>query len=166
MMADGSEPRSREYPIKAAFIFNFTKFVEWAPDRSEPEPGSPIVVGLMGRDPFEGELAKLLHGREVRGQGFEVKTVTTMEDAAAVHLLFVPIGEDHQLSAEAIEALHRAGVLTVGECPRFARKGGTITFVMQSNKVRFRINRDSIAQSGLRFSAQLLQLAVPDRGKS
>lgn len=153
---------SREYQVKAAFLYNFTKFVEWPP-YCFPSDESPIVIGVLGKNPFGEELDKIVQDRKVNGRGFTVKIVQSVVDSAAVHLLFVPMGEELRLAAKKTGAIDLPGILTVGESDQFAELGGTINFVTEVDKVRFQINREATARAGVKISAQLLKLAVPGK---
>ena len=151
---------SREYQVKAAFIYNFTKFVTWPKDhfRSGSEP---IIIGVLGSNPFQHELAEAVRNREVQGRRFFVKSSISVDEALGVDLLFVPAGRESMLARETIQVLHMSGVLTVGESPCFAGKGGIIIFTLQDEKVRFLLNTDEALANGFHFSAQVLQLALP-----
>ena len=156
--AFGAEaPISREYQIKAAFLYNFTKFVEWPPQRFDPDD-RPIVIGVLGGNPFGNELVNTLRDRKVNGRAFVIKAIGIASEATAVDLLFVPTGEEPRL-AGALAAINGAGVLTVGESEQFAALGGAITFTVNADKIRFEINRGASQQAGLKISAQLLKLA-------
>jgi len=156
--AFGAEaPVSREYQIKAAFLYNFTKFVEWPPQRFVPDD-RPIVIGVLGGNPFGDELANTLRDRKVNGRAFVIKAIVLASEATAVDLLFVPAGEEPHL-AGALASINGAGVLTVGESAQFATLGGAITFTVNADKVRFEINRVASKQAGLKISSQLLKLA-------
>lgn len=148
---------SREYQIKAAFLFNFTKFVEWPPDHFA-DAQTPIVIGVAGRDPFGGALAATVAGRAVDGRPIEIVPIASLADLPRVDLLFITATEDKRL-IERLEPLNQMGVLTVGESPQFAAAGGAITFVLRDDKVRFDINVAAIESSGLRISSKLLSLA-------
>jgi hypothetical protein len=151
-------PASREYEIKAAFIYNFTKFVEWPP-QSFPPGTEPIVIAVLGDSPCAAALEDLTKGRKVNGHAILVKRVESKEDAGAAQVLFV--GSQAEARFDRIEpAIAAAPVLTVGESPQFAATGGAINFVMQGDKVRFEINLASADQAGVKISAQLLKLAL------
>jgi YfiR/HmsC-like len=155
---------SKEYQVKAAFLYNFTKFVEW-PAQRLPTTEKPIVIGIFGSNPFGGELEKLVQNRKVNGHGFTVVGVTAASDLASIHLLFVPLGEEARLGKQTMAQVEAAGILTVGESDQFTALGGVITFVTEVDKVRFRIDQEATARAGIKISAQLLNLAVPSRKK-
>jgi hypothetical protein len=152
---------SREYQIKAAFLYNFTKFVEWPPSRFAT-PESPIIIGILGDNPVGDVLETIVKARRVNNRPIEIRLVATKAEAAEVHVLFSGAGQEPQLTAM-VGLLRAQSVLTVGETPLFAASGGIIDFVVGGDKVRFFINAESGEQSGLKISAQLLKLAIPVR---
>jgi len=155
---------SKEYQIKAAFLYNFTKFVEWPASRFA-DGSSPIVIAVLGENPFGDELAKLVKGRRVNGREIAIKSITDPSEAGAVHVLFICARNDRQLGP-VLAQLRSGGVLTVGESDAFASAGGIITFNLVEDKVRFEINQSAGEQAGLKISSQLLKLAVPARLKN
>ena len=146
----------KEYHIKAAYLYNFTKFVEW-PTARFPNETSPIVIGVFGRNPFGDELEKIAEGRTVNRRAILVKLIHTADEMRTVHLLFVPASEETRLPAAAWQD---DAILTVGESEGFAALGGTITFTREADKVRFTIDIMSTGSTGLKISAQLLKLAT------
>ena len=155
--AVAGEPVSKEYQLKAAFLYNFTKFVEWSPS-SFGAPDSPVVIGVLGSDPFGDELQNVVRGRKVNGREISVKRLQTTAGAKGVHLLFITAGED-ALLADIQAGLRGASVLTVGESEAFGRSGGVIIFVIEGDKVRFDINIAAAEQAAVKISAQLQKLA-------
>ncbi|HVS54614.1 MAG TPA: YfiR family protein [Opitutaceae bacterium] len=152
---------SKEYQLKAAFLYNFTKFVEW-PAARFAEANSPIVIGVLGQNPFGGELEKITEGRTVNGRAIVVKVITTAEEASTVHLLFVPRGEETRLPAAVWQSVP---IVAVGESDSFAALGGTIMFTREADKIRFEINIAAAERSRLKISAQLQKLAIAVRRK-
>ncbi len=149
---------SKEYQVKAAFLYNFTKFVEWPASRFSTNT-SPIVIAVLGRNPFGEELDAIVRERKVNGRGLVVKVIDSADEAATAHLLFVGADAEDRLAGK-MDALQKSGVLTVGESPRFIASGGIINFTLDADKVRFQINPQAGEQAGLKISAQLLKLAV------
>ena len=149
----------KEYQLKAAFLYNFTKFVEWPPDRFA-EATSPIVIGVVGRNPFGDELDKITRGRTVNRRAILVKIITRADEVLSVHLLFVPAGEENRLPATAWQNI---AVVAVGESEAFAAEHGTIIFRRAEDKVRFEINITAAEKSELKISAQLQKLAIAVR---
>jgi len=151
-----------EYQVKAAFLYNFTKFIEWPPERFA-DATSPIVIGVLGRNPLGDELEKIVRGRRVNGRAILVKFLPTADDISSVHLLFVPAGEETRLPAT---AWPQAAVVVVGESEACTALGGMIGFTRDADKIRFSINLESAEGRGLKISAQLLKLATAVRRKS
>lgn len=155
------EAAPREFQIKAAFIYNFTKFVEW-PAGSFSNATSPLVIGVCGKSPLREELQAVAQDHKVNGRSIEVRLIQTVAEAGTVHLLFVGSAEEGQ-AANILAAIQASAVLTVGESEKFTSAGGMIRFVREADKVRFRINVDAAGRAGLRISAQLRKLAQPER---
>lgn len=151
---------SKEYQVKAAFVYNFTKFVEW-PREHFGDDHRAIVIAVLGQNPFGDELEKILRDRKVGGRELIIKTLASVDDARTADVLFVCDGEEKHLEA-VWPSLHAAGVLTIGESTDFAAQG-MITFVLEGDKVRFAVNLASVERAHLKFSAQLLKLATTVR---
>jgi hypothetical protein len=151
---------AREYQIKAAFVYNLTKFVEWPPGRFA-SADEPIVIGVVGTNPFGEDLQKAVHGRKVGGRSIVVVNIQSSTEYRPVHLLFVAAGEEKLFDPAAAP-----GALTVGESKRFTALGGMITFISDVEKVRFMINLETAEEAQLKLSAQLLKLASSVRRKS
>ncbi len=148
---------SREYLIKAAFLYNFAKFTEW-PAGSFPDSAAPLDVCVFGEDPFGGALESIA-GKTIRGRRVAVHRVASSEAAAACHLLFISASEATRL-AGILESLRDRPVLTIAEIPGFARSGGIINLKTNSDdRIRFEINAGTAKRVGLRLSSKLLNLA-------
>ena len=153
--ADTQVPK--EYQLKAAFLFNFLKFVEWPASRFG-SADEPIVLGVFGDNPFGAGLENTVRDRKISGRGIVVRSVQNTADAKATHLLFVSAAEESRFGALR-EDLKAAGVLTVGESESFLKRGGIISFTIEGDKLRFDINMISADKAGLKISAQLQKLA-------
>ena len=161
--ASGIEVRGEtinEYQVKAAFIFNFAKFVEW-PSNAFGEGGA-LVVGVIGDDPFGGALDRL-NGNTANGRALRIKRFSSGDDPRACQVLFISASEDRHLK-KIMESIRGTNILTIGESTQFGQSGGMIRFVIQDNKVRFEINASAAGQAGLRISSKLL--ALSKRGKN
>ena len=145
---------AREYKVKAAFIYNFAKFVEW-PSQKLGGDTAPLVIGVLGPNLFGDELENALKGRQINGRGIVVRQFDDVEAAKAAHLLFVSINDEAKLR----KALKEYGVLTIGQSESFTRNGGIITFTFEHDKLGFVINVGAAEQAGLKISAQLQKLA-------
>jgi hypothetical protein len=146
----------KEYQLKAAFLFNFTKFVKWA--AAPADATTPITIGVLGRNPFDDAFALLVQGRKVNGRDVIAKTIASATEAATVNVLFVPAGEE-ALFQSMRGSLQSACVLTVGESEQFAALDGMITFATEGGKIHFEINMDAAQRSHVKVSAELQKLA-------
>lgn len=152
---------SKEYKLKAAFLYNFTRFVDW-PASQFASDSSPIVIAVLGTNPFGEELHEVVRDRTVNGRPIEIFHLASPAGAPQVHAVFIADREDASLEKD-IRDLHTAGVLTVGESDRFFRLGGIVTFIRAGDKVRFQINMTSAGVARLKVSSQLQKLAVSVR---
>jgi hypothetical protein len=146
---------TNEYQVKAAFIFNFAKFVDWPSDASGN--GGALVVGVVGEDPFGGALDQL-NGNTVNGRRLQIKRMRWGDDLRGCQILFISASEGKHLG-KILESIKGTSVLTIGEMPQFNQSGGMIRFVIQDNKVRFEINAAAAGQARLRISSKLLALS-------
>ena len=148
---------ANEYDLKAAIIFNFAKFVEWPPGAFAND-SAPIVVGIVGDDPFRGSL-DAVGGKSVNGRVVTVRRLNAGQDLRSCHVLFVSSSEKRHLP-QIVTSLDGASVLTVGEMDGFANNGGMIKLKMEENKVRFVINAGLARRARLKISSKLLSLAT------
>lgn len=139
----------REYQLKAAFIFNFIKFVEW------PSQNGPINVGILGDDPFQGELKKL-ETKTVGGRSLKVSSVKDINQAKSYQVVF---SSDPTTAQKMVTALEGLPILTISDAPGFSEKGGAITLMSSRNRIRFAINKSTLEKSKLKASSKLLGLA-------
>jgi hypothetical protein len=149
---------SREDQIKAAFVYNFTKFIEW-PSKSFTDANAAIVIGVLGDSPMAAVLVDVVRDRKVNGRPIIVRTIQGAADAASTHLLFVSATENSRW-AQLQAAIETRPVVTVGESPSFTQTGGTIKFIVQDDKLHFVINMAAAERSGVKISAQLQKLAA------
>jgi hypothetical protein len=147
-----------EYQLKSAFLFNFAKFVEWPPE-AFAKGRSPIVIGILGENPFGGDLERTIRNKTISNRSLAVKEIRSLAEATNCHILFISTSEKQRLP-EIIQGLRGASVLTVGETERFTEAGGMINFVLEGNKIRFRINDEAAKSAGLKISSKLLSLAL------
>jgi len=152
-----------EYQVKAAYLYNFAKFVEWPPEAFGPG-GDPFVVGVIGDDPFGGALDQAISGKNVNGHPLMIKRLKWGQDLRGCHILFISSSERKRLG-QIFGSLRGANVLTIGESDRFGQQGGIITFVMEDETVRFEINTSVADQSRLKVSSKLLALAKGVRNR-
>lgn len=154
---------SKEYQVKAAFLYNFTKFVEWPPETLGAD-GEPIVIAVLGKNPFGGELENVVRERKVNGRSITILAAKTPAELARAHIVFVAAGQEALF--ESLAAGARQPMLTVGESDRFADLGGIVRFTTVGDKVRFEINVGPADEAGLKISAQLQKLATVVHRKS
>lgn len=159
-LAAGAElAASREDRVKAAFLYNFLRYVEW-PRARFTNQDSPLVIGVFGPAPaLHGELERTVRGRKIAGRPIVVRTVATAVEAGAAHLLYVP-GWETERAGSLLARLRAAPVLAVGEGRAFAEAGGTIVFTVDGDKLRFAVNLKSARTAGITLSSQLVKLAT------
>ncbi|RMD84581.1 MAG: YfiR family protein [Candidatus Dadabacteria bacterium] len=155
--ADARAAISLEYQVKAAFLYNFAKFVTW-PEEAFSAPDAPFVFCIVGHDPFGEGLEKVLSGRKAGGRRIVVRRGPDPESVGRCHLMFIGATEDAHV-ARHLRAVSAQPVLTVGESEAFARAGGIIRLVVADKRVRFDINQKAAEDARLRLSSQLLKLA-------
>ena len=148
---------SPEYKLKAAFVFNFAKFIEWPPQAFDGDTNS-IVIGILGDDPFGTALEEIVHGRTINGRSLTIQRARRLEELKACHLLFISRSEQQKLK-NILAQLAERPVLTVSDTPDFLDGGGAINFLMEGRNVRFEINAGAAERAGLKIDAQLLSLA-------
>jgi hypothetical protein len=151
-----ANPRG-EYDLKAAFLFNFAKFIEW-PAGSFTSPQFVFTVCVLGRDPFGHVLDDSLQGKMIKDRPLAVRRLKDKTEARSCQIVFVSSSDSAKL-AEILESVRGASVLLVGETNGFAAAGGTIELTLEGNRVRFTINTDAAGRAGLIFSSKLLVLA-------
>ncbi|OGG52063.1 MAG: hypothetical protein A3F84_18365 [Candidatus Handelsmanbacteria bacterium RIFCSPLOWO2_12_FULL_64_10] len=154
--ARAQEAAPSEYQVKAAFLYNFAKFVEW-PTEAFQDATSPFVIGVLGNDPFEGALDQTVRGKKVNGRAMAVRRLKE-EALGGCHILFISASEKRPLW-QILGCLKGSSVLTVGEMESFTQAGGIVNFVMKEGRVRFEINADGAERARLRVSSKLLALA-------
>jgi len=148
---------SREYQVKAAFLYNFVQFVDW-PARAFASEQEPITIGIVGHDPFQGVLDQIVADKRVNGRELVVRRFQGAGDLGRCHLLFVG-GAEAERAAAVIAKGRAMGALTVGEPEQFTRAGGVIRLFTEDNRVRFEVNLDAAEQAQLKISSKLLKLA-------
>jgi len=163
-IVEAESPLPNEYLIKAAFLYNFAKFVDWPHEKFE-EPSSPINLYILGEDPF-GLAIDYIVGKTAQGRSFLIKRVSRDEDLGKCHILYISASEEKFLP-KILDSLRGSSVLTVGDVGSFARNGGIINLIRVQDKIRFEINVDAAHRAGLRISAPLLQQAkiIRDNGQ-
>jgi hypothetical protein len=146
-----------EYQVKAAFLFNFAKFVEWPTD-AFPSADSALQICVLGQDPFGRDFEQVIVDKSVNGHRIEVAHPEGVPQARACQILFISASEKSHLPS-ILQGLKGASVLIVGDLPGFASQGGAINFVIDDGRVRFEINLKSAELAHLKISARLLTVA-------
>jgi hypothetical protein len=146
-----------EYQVKAAYLFNFLKFVEY-PNESFMDPLAPIVIGVIGDDPFGNALPQVVIGKTVQGRDLVIHVYRIGEDLRGAHILFISASERKRLPM-ILSSLRGSSVLTVADTEGFLEAGGMIQFLSENDRVRFAINVDATSRAKLKMSSKLLSLA-------
>ena len=159
LLAQQAKPS--EYQVKAAYLYNFGRFVKW-PAGVAAGKGDSFPVCVLGRDPFGPILDSTLAGEALEGKPVVIRRIARPQDAADCRILFVSSTEEHHLK-EILAAIDQAGVLTVSDMPGFSRRGGMIQFVVEGDRIRFEINLATAESAKLVLSSELLKVAAAVR---
>jgi hypothetical protein len=159
LLAPAQADAVSEYQAKAAFIYNFTKFVQW-PASSFSSPTSPLVIAVLGTDPFGSSLRDAVAGKSAEGHPLKVIRLegTATADLTGCHLLFISSSEKERVGT-ILASLAGASVLTVADTERFAQKGGVIQFDQAGTKIQLVVNQTAAKKAKLTISSKLLQVA-------
>ena len=146
-----------EFQVKAAYLFNFLKFVEW-PEDPAPDAHGKWVIGFFGETPIDGELEHLVEGKNVLGHELLVKKFQAADDLRACNILFISDSERRRLPA-ILAGLRGSSVLTVADMDNFIGSGGMVQFVVEDARVRVAIDVGATSRARLKVSSKLLALA-------
>lgn len=155
--AQAGAPLSSEYSVKAAFLFNFARYVKW-PKSVLGEKNAPLIVAVLGKNPFDRILEDAFKGKRVGERELVVKYFETLDSMKDCHMLYVPQGEESGLDQVRAKYLDRP-VLLVSESIAAAQRGAQIGFYIENSKVRFAINETAAKLARLEVSSELLKLA-------
>jgi hypothetical protein len=147
-----------EYLIKAAYLYNFALFVGWPADAFST-PDAPLVIGIVGSDPFDQALDRTVHNKRINKRAIVVRRLQWGSDLRYCHILFISASESAK-TADMAARLEGLPILVVGESSDFAHRGGTINFTVDDNKIRFEVNLVAAKKSRLDISAKLLNVAT------
>jgi YfiR/HmsC-like len=150
-------PTAGEYQVKAAFLYNFAKFVDWPPS-SFSSVSAPLQICVLGTNPFGQGLRDITSEKTVNGHKLEVNHVVDLQQARGCHILFIASSVETPVR-QIVEGLRGASVLTVGDTKDFAEQGGMINFVLENDRVQFEVNRKAADEAGLKISSKLLSVA-------
>lgn len=148
---------TREYDLKAAFLFNFAQFVEW-PAEAFADAGTPITIGVLGDDPFGASLDEMVAGETVRNRSLEIRRYHSVDEIGSCHILFISPSEASRLEP-IFKALGHRSILTVGDTKDFTSHSGIVGFQMVQRRLRLRINLTAATAARLTISSQLLRQA-------
>jgi YfiR/HmsC-like len=148
--------------VEAVFLFYFSQFVDWPP-AAFAGGSSPIVIGVLGDDPFDGSLDQAVAGERVNGRPIVVRRLKSITEASGCQILYISSSEAAQLP-QILSALKGRNVLTVSDLDDFVASGGMIRFVLIDEHVRLRINAQAAQAAGLTLSSKLLRAAAPGAG--
>jgi hypothetical protein len=162
--SQAQQAKPNEYQVKAAYLYNFGRFVKW-PQPASGDKNDSFAVCVLGQDPFGQTLDATLTGETLDGKPVKIRRLAKAQDAADCRILFVSLTEEHHLK-EILAAIDQAGVLTVSEIPGFSQRGGIIQFVVEGDRVRFEINLANAESSRLVLSSELLKVAATVRRSS
>lgn len=152
---------SRERKIKAAYIYNFAKFVKW-PEEIVAEATQPVRIGILGEDPLARTLERAVEGKTVQGRPLAVREFKRVEDLETCHILFISTSEEDRFD-QVIEKICGSGTLVVADNCDLVDRGCHIAFLLKGNKLKFAINLAEAKKSGLKVSSKLLDIAVEVR---
>lgn len=156
--------RASEYQVKAAFLFNFSQFVDW-PAEAFPSSDTPLVIGVLGEDPFGSFLDQIVANERFRGRPFQVRRYATVDEITTCHILFInrSAGDRPEVI---LAGLKRRPIVTVSDADGFAQHGGMIRFVTDRNRIRLEINLAAVDAAHLTISSKLLRVAEIIRPRS
>jgi len=176
VQAQDDSAQNREYQVKAAFLYNFVKFVDW-PKEKVADGNEPIIIGVIGKDPF-GKAFDPIKNKQVKGKKVVINRFKGLEELRKsgeqikairkCYLLFICSSEKEKLR-EIINLVKDDSVLTVGEVKGFLESGGIINFLVEGKKVAFEINNHAAKQAKLKIRSKLLRLAkrvIPEKPSS
>lgn len=146
-----------EYTVKLAFLYNFTKFIQW-PAGSYRDPEAPHAICIVGRDPFSADIEGDLRTRIVGRHPVQVLTLKPTDTLNVCHIVFIPATDNGQAN-KIVKDLSGSSTLTVGETEGFAELGGVINLTVEGNTVHFEVNQLAAQRAGLKISSKLLSLA-------
>jgi hypothetical protein len=151
-------PPAPEYEVKAGMLLNFTRYVDW-PNETFAGPESPVVIGILGDDPFGDIIDETVEGRTSDGRPVKISRFRSTNDVKDCHLLFISYAERRRQKSY-LSKLAGQPVLTVGESDGFLEAGGGINLLLVRDRIKFEVNRRDTLSVGIRVSSRILALAV------
>ena len=156
------QAKPSEYKVKAIYLYNFGKFVQWPEARATREQPGPFLICVLGKDPFGSLLESTIKGEDVNGMNLSAKRVSNAADTAGCRILFISSSEADRVG-KILEELHSKPILTVSDIANFCDRGGMIQFELKEEKVRFAVNMTAAEKAGLTLSSQLVKVATSVR---
>jgi hypothetical protein len=150
-----SQTEDSEYDIKAAFIYQFTNYIDW----DSLIPGDQFIIGIIGNSPVNEQLDEIARTKNVKGKKIVIRRFDKLEEIGPCHILFIPRKASFPFS-DILAKIESKGTLTITEKAGYAKKGAAINFVEVDDKLKFEANPKSINDAGLKASSQLLKLAI------
>jgi hypothetical protein len=148
---------SKEYQVKAVFLFNFAQFVEWPP-AAFGDGNSPLVIGVLGDNPFGTYLDETVRDEKVGNRPLEVRRYQRVDEIKTCHVLFVGVSEANRLEL-ILASLKDRSILIVGDSNDFVQRGGMIQLASSQSRIRLRINEGAAKTANLTISSKLLRSA-------
>lgn len=148
---------TREYQVKAVFVFNFTQFVEW-PVQAFANPQSPAVIGILGRDPFGTYLNETIVGESINKHPLVVQHYNSVDEALDCQILFINVSDKNELR-QIIAKLKGKNIFTISDANGFAKMGGMARLYTKDDKINIQINLEAAKEANLTISSKLLKLA-------
>ena len=155
------QQRPSAYQVEAAYLYNFSRFVEWPAKTAFPQSNS-FTICILGEDPFGQALDATLAGETIGNQRVVARRISSPQMSADCQILFISSSEASRLN-KIIETLNKNAVLTVSDIPQFSQHQGMIQFVMEENRIRFEVNLTATQRAGLTLSSELLKVATAVR---
>jgi len=162
--SNAQQPTAGEFQVKAAYLYNFGRFVSW-PSQDGSDATGAFEICVLGDDPFGPTLDSTLATGMIGGKSVTAKRISKPQDVNSCRILFISSSEERHLK-EIFTTLNNASVLTVSDIPRFSERGGMIGFVIDGNRVRFDVNLASAQSARLMLSSELLKVATNVRKDS
>ena len=146
-----------EYKVKAAFLYNFTKFIDW-PETAFKNSDDPFIIGIIGDDPFGAYLDETVEGEKIGTHPIKVKRFREIRNVSGCHMLYIN-SNDQEWVGNVLSYAAGKNILTVGDAASFNKWGGIIRFYNEENKIRLEINLNRYKEAQLNISSKLLSVA-------
>jgi|SRR6185436_4800556 len=156
-LSEVSGQSASEYQVKAVFIYNFTRFIDW-PSEAFKSPDEPFIIGIIGEDPFGTYLDETVTGEKIGTHPIQIQRFADIKQVVKCHILYVSSYEPEE-AEKILSAVADKSILTVSDATAFNKWGGMIRFFTENNKIRLQVNVEASKKSGLTISSKLLGVA-------